>query len=301
MIPPSLSRIVLRALAEAGEASPISRIEPVKGGMVSKSWRIVTRRRSFLLKYHEDPPPYLYTKERHGLELLRAAGMRVPTVVAHADRTEETPGYCIQEWINPGSLDAQRRRLGPKLAEELAGLHLAQADVPGYGSSYSATHGPRDNWHANWVDYFRGHLLMRHVEKLEKAGRMPVERREALDQFMDRLPALLEKGDRRPALLHGDMHQRNIVANRADEPVLIDPATLYGDREYETAYMHLWGFFPPLFWEAYHAACPPADGEPVRREIYLISHILQTIAWGSPQFALRLDSLVHRYVGYGRK
>ena len=259
MIPPALTRVVLRALAQAGEASPISKIEPVKGGFVSKSWRIVTKRRSYLLKYHEDPKPFLYSYESHGLNLLKAAGLRVPTVIAFSDKSDETPGYCIQEWIHPGSTDMQRRRLSPQLAEEIAALHSAPVEVPGYGSNYSATDGPKESWHDDWIACIR-QRIQKLIDFLDEGGRMPAERWEALERLAAKLPDLLGGVDRQPALLHGDLHGRNIVANRAGEAVLIDPCVHYGDREYESSYMHLWGFYPPLFWEAYESAYPHPPG-----------------------------------------
>lgn len=299
MIPPALTRVVLRALAEAGEASPIRRIEPVKGGMVSTSWRIVTQRRSYLLKYHENPKPFLYSCEQHGMELLRAAGMRVPAVIAAADRTEETPGYCIQEWIHPGSMDAQRRRLNAELAAEIAQMHQTEARVPGYGCSYTSTEGPAGEcWEEDWVVYFREHRLRCYVELLTRAGRMPPDRREALERLIESLPERLGGAERRPSLLHGDLHQRNIVANRAGQSVLIDPVAFYGDREFETAYMHLWGFFPPLFWQAYEAAYPHDAGAKERRDVYLVSHLLQNVAAGMVQLSQRLDVTLHKCVGY---
>jgi fructosamine-3-kinase len=302
MIPPSLTRVVLCALSEAGERSPITRIEQVKGGMVSNSWKITTRRRSYLLKYHEQPEPYLYRAEQRGLELLRAAGARVPAVIAACDQTPETPGYCIQEWIHPGSKEAHVRRGGSQLGEEIARLHRTAADAPGYGSDFSPSQGPDPGgWQSDWPAYLRERYVGKAMAKMEKAGCLTSERKDGLERLMAKLPELLAGRDTRISLVHGDLHKLNVLVNRAGEPVLIDPVARYEDREMELAYAYLWGFFSPAFFDAYLSAWPLNDGHRERLEVYTLCHLLWSTVHRGLQHLPRIDATIHRLVGYTRR
>jgi protein-ribulosamine 3-kinase len=302
LIPPSLTRVVLCALAESGERSPITRIEPVKGGLVSKSWKITTRRRSYLLKYHENPHPYLYRSEERGLRLLRSAGARVPEVITASDKTSETPGYCIQEWIHPGSNAAYVRRGGATLGEEIARLHAAPVEAAGYGFDYSAEGGPKeDGWQAGWIDYLCSHHICRSMDRLHEMGLMPDERRDGLERVMSKMPDLLAGCDGRPSLVHGDLHKMNVLVNRAGEPVLIDPVVRYEEREFELAYAYLWGYFAPSFFDAYQTATPLNEGHRERLDAYTLCHLLWASIHRGHQFLPRVDAAIHRFVGYARR
>lgn len=298
MIPPALTPILLSALHEAGETAPITRIEPMKWGCVSKSHRIVTRRRSYLLKYHENPRPFLYSHEQHGLERLREAGARVPTVLAFADASEEAPGYCIQEWIEPKSKDAFARRLGARLGEQLARVHLAETGSQNYGTDYDSEAGPQAQaWVADWVVCYRdrlGHLVERGGQK----GILSPERVRGLAKLLDRLDSLLGNVERRPSLLHGDLHGRNVLCDRAGESVLIDPVIYYGDREVEMAYTTLYNDFPPGFFHAYKITYPLDPGFSERRDLYIVYDLLNNMMGGRQEYGRRLDEIVTRYVGY---
>jgi fructosamine-3-kinase len=298
MIPPSLTSIVLSTLRDAGERTPISRVEQMRRGRVSSSWRIVTGRRSYLLKFHPNPRPYLYSYEQFGLGALRAAGARTPRVLAAADARDGEPAYCLQEWIAPGSTEQFARRLGPSMGEHLAAIHLVEPDTPGFGSGYDSVRGPCPRWFPIWAESFREGRLRPRIEAASAANALSAARRRGLERLLEKVDAILGSAGYRASLLHGDLHGANVLCDRQGRPVLIDPCVYWGDREAELAYTTLWGGFAPGFYRAYNAAWPLDEGYAERRDLYVVCDLLDAFAAGDSLYGRRIDEIVTRYVGY---
>ena len=55
-----------------------------------------------------------------------------------------------------------------------------------------------------------------------------------------------------PALIHGDLWSGNYMANENGEPVIIDPAVYYGNREMDLAMTKLFGGFSDEFYKFYN-------------------------------------------------
>src|ERR1043166_2045288 len=104
--PRELNRAIIDALAAAGDTSELRRLEPMRGGMMSKAWRVATRKGSYCFKYNEGRHSGKYSLEACDLEILRSAGIRVPGLYAVADKTPERPGYILLEWIECKITDA---------------------------------------------------------------------------------------------------------------------------------------------------------------------------------------------------
>ena len=74
------------------------------------------------------------------------------------------------------------------------------------------------------------------------------------ERLLEAVPALLAGRDVPASLLHGDLWCGNWLASAGGEPVLIDPAVYYGDREADLAMTALFGGFGAAFYRAYEAA-----------------------------------------------
>jgi fructosamine-3-kinase len=77
-----------------------------------------------------------------------------------------------------------------------------------------------------------------------------------------------------PSLLHGDLWSGNAAALESGEPVVLDPAVYYGDREADIAMTELFGGFNTRFYKAYRAAWPLDPGYGVRKNLYNLYHVL---------------------------
>jgi fructosamine-3-kinase len=278
----SILEAVRAALAASGDGGPIRSARRVTGGAESQAVRLATARGSYFLKWRPDGR---FVAEAAALDLFRATGtVRVPTVLAAADATAERPGFLLQEWLAPPSRDQFLRRTGPDLGARVAALH---------GAPITQHPTPIPPWPARFAD----DCLEPAAAACAAAGRMPPERRRALDRLRDRLDDLLAPAASRPSLLHGDLHRGNVLCDAAGELVLIDPHPHVGDREVELAYTEWVGGFPPAFYAAYEAAFPSAPGRAERRDLYVIWFLLRCLARGELRHGLAVDGLLRWRVG----
>lgn len=58
------------------------------------------------------------------------------------------------------------------------------------------------------------------------------------------------------------------------EPVILDPATYYGDREVDLAMTELFGGFPAAFYRGYNEVFSLDEGYGQRKTLYNLYHIL---------------------------
>ena len=100
-----------------------------------------------------------------------------------------------------------------------------------------------------------------------------------------------------PSLLHGDLWGGNWLVGASGEPVLIDPAVYFGDREAELAMCHLFGGFPGSFFAAYDALWPPAPGRAERVRLYQLYHLLNHLNLFGEGYGGQVDAILRDFVG----
>jgi|HubBroStandDraft_1064217.scaffolds.fasta_scaffold01106_11 protein-ribulosamine 3-kinase len=211
-----------------------------------------------------------FEAEAAGLAALRATrAVRVPRVLAlgHSDDA----AFLALEWITAGARtpDCERR-----LGKALAALHAVSAPRFGWMRDNCVGRTPQANaWADDWTEFFRERRLRPQLTRAVAAGHAALL--EAAGQrLLESLHLLL--ADHRPpaSLLHGDLWGGNWLASEDMEPVLFDVAVYYGDRETDLAMTRLFGGFGNAFYAAYEAVMPCAAGEPMRRDIYNLYHVL---------------------------
>jgi fructosamine-3-kinase len=189
------------------------------------------------------------------LRALGEAGAPVPEVIAVSEHE------LVLERVHGEGRDADWEALGAAIA----GLHRTVADR--YGWRRDNVIGPLDQpnaWHDDWPAFFAACRIRPHLSGVPDDVRRRIER--ALDGPLERLlPA------RPPAsLVHGDLWAGNVVGGRW----LIDPAVAHCDREYELAFLALFGGVPRTLWAAYEEAWPLEDGWRERRPALQLPHLL---------------------------
>ena len=100
-----------------------------------------------------------------------------------------------------------------------------------------------------------------------------------------------------PSLLHGDLWGGNHLIDASGQPVLIDPAVYYGDREAEIAFTELFGAFSTRFYAAYNEAWPLDRNYADRRDVYNLYHLLNHLNLFGEGYGSAVDAILRRYGG----
>jgi fructosamine-3-kinase len=282
--------------------APLEAVRLLGGRDISTAARVEAGGRSILVKWQGRPqavqPGWLdvFAAEAAGLRLLaRAGALRVPEVL-RTGAGGDGPAYILMEWIEWGN--AGHQQVGVALGEGLAALHRS------LGPQYGLDHGnycgatPQDNrWCASWVEFYGTRRLGWQMALARRRGLLPAARRRGLERLIDRLDEWIGDEACQPSLLHGDLWGGNWLVAQGGEPVLIDPAAYYGDREAELAMCRLFGGFPGAFYAAYDAAWPPAAGRADRIPLYQLYHLLNHLNLFGESYGSSVDAIWRRYVG----
>ena len=296
----SLPAALAALLAEQLNAE-LSVMQPVGGGDISQAARVEAGGRAYLVKWHGRPPQpqpgwlEMFEAEAAGLALLASAqAVRVPVVVAHgAAQPDAAPAYIVMEWIDRGR---EQRSAGANLGRQLADLH--RSTTPAYGLDHGNYCGatPKDNrWLPAWIEFYGVRRLGFQMELAGRQGLMPRERRRLLERLIGQLDRWIDESACQPSLLHGDLWGGNWLVDAEGQPVLIDPAVCYGDREAELAMCRLFGGFPPDFFAAYDAAWPPAPGRDQRIPLYQLYHLLNHLNLFGEGYGGQVDSILRKF------
>ncbi|MGH8895901.1 MAG: fructosamine kinase family protein [Egibacteraceae bacterium] len=145
-------------------------------------------------------------------------------------------------------------------------------------------------WHEEWPAFFAACRIRPHLDALDAQALPPGVRRRIERGLGGPLLALLPAQP--PAsLVHGDLWAGNVIGGQW----LIDPAVAHADREYELAFMALFGGLPDALWAAYEQAWPLEGGWQERRPALQLPHLLAHVRlFGAayvPAIVDRLDRL----------
>lgn len=89
-------------------------------------------------------------------------------------------------------------------------------------------------------------------------------------------------------------------SGRRGEPVLLDPAVYYGDREVDLAMTELFGGFPGSFYQGYQQAFPLAAGYEQRRILYNLYHILNHFNLFGGSYASQAQGMINQILAKAR-
>jgi protein-ribulosamine 3-kinase len=242
----------------------------VPGGSINECYHWPCRGGALFVKVAPRARLPDFEAEVAGLAELEAArAVRVPRVLAVG--YTDAAAFLALEWITAGarSPDCERR-----LGEGLARLHAVSAPRFGWTRDNTIGRTPQANaWMDDWAEFFRERRLRPQLARAVAGGY--AQMLEAPGQrLLESLHLLLAGHRPSPSLLHGDLWGGNWLASEDIEPVVFDVAVYYGDRETDLAMTRLFGGFGNAFYKAYEGVTPPAAGEPMRRDLYNLYHVL---------------------------
>lgn len=274
----ALQQVIARATGSG--LTLIASRDSLSGGSIHRVERIeLADGRRYCVKSNVNAGD-MFAQEAYGLAAIAQVGqLRTPKVIAveplTMDSTEpasQGEQCLIMEAIEPGATsDDYWTVFGRQLAEH---HRHGRSRTFGWSSdNYIGSTIQKNESRESWIDFFRECRLDFQFKLARRRGLGSGEFYRLAQRLLERLDRWLPANPQ-PCLLHGDLWQGNLLVNSEGQPVVIDPAVYYGDREAELAMPLLFGGFPDRFLAAYDEAWQLDEGWRERVELYKLYHLL---------------------------
>jgi len=242
---------------------------PVGGGSINRAFAISDQdNRAYFVKLNDASCLAMFEAEALGLQQIAATQtIRVPLPICWG--TTQGSAYIVLEWLDLGY---GTHRAWAAMGQQLAAMHRV-ASPQGFGWERNNTIGltPQINaWMSDWIAFFAEQRIGYQLQLAQQRGGHFSQ----AAQLLAAIPQILAGHQPLPSLLHGDLWSGNAVVTQLEEPVIVDPAVYFGDREVDLAMTELFGSFPNDFYRAYNQAFPLEPGYRQRKLLYNLYHIL---------------------------
>jgi fructosamine-3-kinase len=246
----------------------IEKSHPVSGGCINQGYAVSGNGLIYFVKINQANQEAMFAAEALGLKQIHATKtIRVPEPICWG--IAEKSSYLVLEWLEFGGGNSQSWE---KMGRNLAHLHqVSLSDRFGWHCNNTIGSTPQINTISNnWADFF-AHQRIGYQLRLakERGGNFPDE-----DQVIPAISEILSQHQPHPSLVHGDLWSGNAAITVDGEPVILDPATYWGDREVDLAMTELFGGFPAAFYRGYNDVFPLDAGYQKRKTLYNLYHIL---------------------------
>jgi fructosamine-3-kinase len=278
-----------QAIAERAVVNyKITNLVSVGGGSISASYHVTGNTGEYFVKLNGVQASAMFETEAVGLQALaETSDLRIPQVVCCGKTGSDA--YLVLEWLDLSSANQQANQ---QLGERLAAMHAVQQ--PHYGwqddNFIGSTAQPNAKNH-DWVDFVRQQRLGYQLELAAANGAS----RSLLDrgqQLCEQLSTFFSNYCPQPSLIHGDLWAGNFAMLADSQPAIFDPACYYGDREAEIAMTELFGGFSSAFYSAYNTTFALDSGYQVRKQLYLLYHVLNHFNLFGSSYAGQAQGLI---------
>ncbi len=229
--------------------------QPVSGGDINQTFRLITNAGSFFLKVNHSSMNDMFQKEFEGLYLLHQTNtIKIPQPFIHGSFEDQI--FLVTEFIQKGN---PPNNFWQTFAHQLATLHQCSNNVFGLSTNnYIGSLHQQNNFCKTWSEFYatqRISPLAKLAFDQHKFSKEDIQLTEKLcKRFNDLLP------EEKPSLLHGDLWSGNFMCDDKGEPVIYDPAVYYGNREMDVAMSLLFGGFDKSFYDEYNQVFPIQPG-----------------------------------------
>ena len=290
---PEFVSAVGTAISDAAGTFHIERATPASGGCIHRSFILEGGGRRFFAKINDRSWLDAFAAESDCLAALAAAGVRVPAPVCRGEL--ENDAFLVLEY-----LDLRGKGSYTALGRDLAALHSVRGERYGWRrDNYIGSTPQRNGLSHSWSGFWREQRLLPQLRLAQKTG-CSMSLAGKGEQLAAALPQLLSGHEPAASLLHGDLWSGNVGFVTGGEPVLLDPAVYYGDRETDLAMTELFGGFTRDFYHAYREAAPLDSGYAVRKALYNLYHVLNHANLFGGGYAAQAETMIDRLLAETR-
>jgi len=234
---------------------------------------------SFIVTLEDDSKCFVKTMLDKNSQVLKSEALGLNELSKTKAIQVPTPLACDKHVLILPFVESGRpnKAFWYRFGQQLAELHRYPAGEYGFSEDNFIGATPQQNTpHSLWSEFFWQQRLCFQFRLLESKGMVSPELQQGFATLESRIGDLVGEPEG-PSLLHGDLWNGNYLCSSKGDPVLIDPAIYYGDRETDLAMSRLFGGFAPEFYQAYEEAYPLRNGAEDRVDLYNLYHILNHI------------------------
>ena len=244
-----------------------STVNSLSGGSINRVYHLVVEKVEFVIKINlSNRFPNMFEKEKKGLELLAKSSFKIPNPIAFG--TLENFDYLVLEYIQPGS-SINWEIFGFKLAQ----LHNITNSQFGLDhNNYIGSLEQNNNYKSTWEEFYSNFRLLPLTEKARDKQLILKSDVNKIEKLCLKLNELIP--NTKPSLIHGDLWSGNLISDKNNEPVLIDPAVYYAHPEMDWAMLSLFGNYPTIAMEKYNEINPIEKDFEKRKEIHQLYPLL---------------------------
>ena len=265
----SMWKQIAQAISQATNAQfTIANTRAVGGGCINQGYQVQSSDQAYFVKLNQASQVEMFTAEAIGLKQMFATQtITVPQPICWG--TADDSSYIVLEWLDLGG---GNRQSWEAMGRQLAAMHRqGQADNFGWERNNTIGSTPQINdWMENWSEFFAQQRIGYQLKLAKRRGGSFPDPNKVIAAVQEQLSSRQPEA----SLVHGDLWSGNAAIAKDGAPVILDPATYYGDRETDIAMTELFGGFPATFYQGYEAAWQLDRGYPQRKRIYNLYHVL---------------------------
>lgn len=262
-------------------------VRRLSGGDINDVYLLKCTSENYVIKTNSASKfPTMFEAEADGLELLSASeSFKIPSVITYGQ--EEDVSYLLMEYIAQGHASSG---FWSVFAENLAKMH--RTTNPTFGLDRSNYIGSLTQYNfeeSSASDFYINQRLIPQFKMADERG----FQFQGLETFFSNISN--EIPNEQPSLLHGDLWSGNYLVSEDGNPVLIDPAVVYGPREMDIAMMHLFGGFSETVFQFYDEIFPMEPKWEERISFWQLYYVLVHLNIFGAGYLPQVKSILKRF------
>jgi fructosamine-3-kinase len=275
---------------ETGQEFVIVNRKSVSGGCINQGYQVSSQDQTYFVKLNDASQAEMFAAEALGLQQISTTQtITVPQPICWG--TAGNYGYIVLQWLDLGATNNQS---WTAMGHQLAAMHRTGTNK-NFGWSRNNTIGstPQINtWRDNWADFFAEQRIGYQLKLAQRRGGSFPETHRVVEAVRERLAPWQPL----PSLVHGDLWSGNANVSRDGTPIILDPATYYGDRETDLAMTELFGGFHTAFYNGYNEAWELDSGYQHRKSIYNLYHVLNHFNLFGGGYANQAQAIIQQLI-----